>query len=265
MTTETAQFGRALALAAERSSAAEKRRRLDDEVIATLASAGVSRTLLPTELGGRQAHPSELIDAVARTAAADASTGWCLSVSAGCKLFSGYLPEASAREMYVDPDVEIACMFAPLGVATRSAVSNGGYDATLTGRWPFTSNCLHSRWIGVGAVVRDDDRTESRPRVVFLPADDLVIEDTWYSSGLQATGSHHVRADTTPVELARSCTFSDQPWADGPLWRMPLFTVLGPVLVAAPLGIAEAPSTRCSTRSLAPRRGRCEVTSPMTR
>ena len=140
--------------------------------------------------------------------------------------------------MYVDADIGIASMFAPIGVVTKSANSAGGFDATLTGRWPFVSNCLHSRWIGVGALIREGDETQRRPRVVFLAAEDLVIEDTWRSIGLQATGSHHVRADATPVDLARSCTFSDSAWADGPLWRMPLFTVLGSVLVAAPLGIA---------------------------
>ena len=191
----------------------------------------------PNLVGGRPIR-AKLIDAVARTAAADASTGWCLSVSAGCKLFSGYIPEGAARELFVDPDVEIAGNFAPVGVATRSTGPDGGFDAILTGRWPFTSNCLHSRWIGVGAVIRDDHGTEPRPRIVFVPTEDLVIEDTWYASGLQATGSHHVRADATPIELERSCTFSDQAWADGALWRMPMFTVLGTVLAAAPLGIA---------------------------
>ena len=227
-----------LGLVAARSASAAQNRRLDDDVIAAVAHAGINRTLLPTELGGRSAHPADLVEAVARVAAADGSTGWCTGITAACNLFGGYVSEDAARDMFLDPDVGLAGMFAPTGVVTKTARADGGIDATLTGRWPFTSNCLHSRWIGVGALIRDDQGTEPLPRMVFLSPEDLVIEDTWHSTGLQATGSHHVHADKAPVDLARSCTFFDGPWAEGPLWRMPMFTVFGPVLVAAPLGIA---------------------------
>jgi alkylation response protein AidB-like acyl-CoA dehydrogenase len=241
MTTSTAEFDGVLALAAERSAASEQMGRLDPDVVAALAHAGVNRALLPAALGGREAHPRELIDAVARIAAADGSTGWCVSISAGCNLFAGYVSEPAARDMYVDPDVGLAGMFAALGVATTTAHTGRGVATTLTGRWPFASNCLHSRWIVLGSVVRDEQgTTEPMPRMIIVPTEDLVIEDTWRSAGLRATGSHHVRADDVPIDLARSCTFAGRSWADGPLWRMPMFTVLGSVLVAAPLGIARA-------------------------
>ena len=227
-----------LGLVAARSASAAQNRRLDDDVVAAIAHAGIGRTLLPVELGGRGIPPGDLVEAVAQVAAVDGSTGWCTGITAACNLFGGYVSEDAAREMYVDPDVGLAGMFATAGVVTKRARLDGGIDATLTGRWPFTSNCLHSRWIGVGALIQDDEGTDPIPRMVFLPSEDLVIEDTWDSAGLRATGSHHVRADNTPVDLARSCTFFDRAWADGPLWRMPMFSVFGPVLVAAPLGIA---------------------------
>ena len=241
MTTSTAEFDGVLELAAERSAAAEQMGRLDPDVVAALASAGVNRALLPAALGGREAHPRELIDAVARIAAADGSTGWCVSISAGCNLFAGYVSEEAARDMYVDPDVGLAGMFAAMGVVTTTARTGRSVTATLTGRWPFASDCPHSRWIVLGAVVRDEQgTTEPMPRMIVVPTEDLVIENTWHSAGLRATGSHHVRADDVQIDLARSCTFAGRSWADGPLWRMPMSTVLGSVLVAAPLGIARA-------------------------
>ena len=91
MTTDTAEFDAVLALAAERSAAAEQMGRLDPDVVAAIARAGVNRSLLPAALGGRQAHPRELIDAVSRIAAADASTGWCVSISGGLNVFAGYV------------------------------------------------------------------------------------------------------------------------------------------------------------------------------
>lgn len=163
MTTMTAELDSALALVADRAAAAEQMRRLDDDVIAALSHAGVNRTLLPAGLGGREAHPGELVDVVARVAAADGSTGWCTAIGAVSNLFSGYVSETAAREMYANPDVGIAAMFAPTGVVTRTRAEDGGFDAILTGRWPFTSNCLHAGWIGVGALIRGEEGTERVP------------------------------------------------------------------------------------------------------
>jgi alkylation response protein AidB-like acyl-CoA dehydrogenase len=73
---------------------------------------------------------------------------------------------------------------------------------------------------------------------VFVPLADLTIEDTWATAGLRGTASDHVRADDVAVDLDRSCHFDDTPWPAGTLWRLPLFTVLVPVLAAVPLGIA---------------------------
>ena len=225
-----------LPLIAERAPLGDETRRLDDDVVAAIAAAGANRALLPAELGGHEAHPGEVVDMVAAVAAADGSAGWCTAISTGSGIFAGYIAQDAARAMYADPDVGGAGMFAALGT-----VRTVDGKTTLTGRWPFASNCLHSRWIGLGAFVENEaGDVEPIPRLVVLPYEDVTIEDTWHGGGLRATGSHHVRVDGADIDLARSCTFGDTSWPDGPLWRMPLFTVLGPVLTAAPLGIARS-------------------------
>ncbi len=80
--------------------------------------------------------------------------------------------------------------------------------------------------------------TEPSPRVVFVRLAALVIEDTWDAPGLRGTGSHHVTAADVAVEIDHSCHFGDEAWPDGALWRLPIYTVLIPVLAAVPLGIA---------------------------
>jgi alkylation response protein AidB-like acyl-CoA dehydrogenase len=72
----------------------------------------------------------------------------------------------------------------------------------------------------------------------FVPVADITIENTWDALGLRGTGSHHVTAASLPVDPARSCTFADRPWPEGPLWRLPLYLALLPRLAAVPLGIA---------------------------
>jgi alkylation response protein AidB-like acyl-CoA dehydrogenase len=225
----------ALALIGERAGSAAQAGRLDDDVVAALRATGVHRTLLPAVFGGREADPCELFDTIAQIGAVDGSAAWCTAIGAGAGVFAGYVNETHAAEIYADPDDPGAGMFAPLGVAVRDDADK----ATLNGRWPFASNCLHARWIGLGAFVEDAGGVrEPIPRLVVVPVADLQIEHTWHSAGLRATGSHHVRADSVTIDLGDSCTFADRAWPNGPLWRMPLFTVLGPVLVGAPIGVA---------------------------
>lgn len=225
-----------LDLVADRAVAAAARGRLDDEVVAALAHAGLNRAVAPAELGGTERPLIEVIDSIARIGRADGSTAWCAAISVGSGHFAGYVPEPIARRDFDDLDGGGAGMFAPAGVLQ---LDEGG-GATLDGRWPFTSNCLHSRWIGLGAMVRNAaSEQQPIPRFVIVPAGDVTIEETWTGAGLRATGSHHVRADGLRVDPDRSCTFGDRPWPAGTLWQMPLFTVLAPILAAAPLGIAE--------------------------
>jgi alkylation response protein AidB-like acyl-CoA dehydrogenase len=184
-------------------------------------------------LGGLQAPVTEMVDAVAAVSAADGSAGWCAAIGAGSNVFAGYLPEDGAREVFADPDQGNATMFAPTGLVT----ADGRYGR-LTGRWAFTSNCLHSTWAGLGTSVQQDGVAEPKPRVLFVRVGDLTIEDTWDAPGLRGTGSHHVNADDIPIDLHHSCHFGDRAWPEGVLWRLPIYTVLIPVLASVPLGIA---------------------------
>lgn len=204
--------------------------RLPDRIVQAMHDSGINRMAVPRELGGLETPVAEALDALERVAAVDASTAWCAVIGAGTNLFAGYLPEATAREVFADPDQGNATMFAPTG----RTVANGDHHL-LTGRWSFTSNCLHSQWAGLGAFVDGLDQT---PRVAFVPVSALTIENTWRSAGLRGTGSHHVSATDVPVDLDHCCTFFDDPWPSGTMWRLPIYSVLLPCLTAVPLGIA---------------------------
>jgi alkylation response protein AidB-like acyl-CoA dehydrogenase len=47
-----------------------------------------------------------------------------------------------------------------------------------------------------------------------------------------------VAAQDVDVQLDRTCRFTDTAWPDGTLWRLPIYTMLIPVLASVPLGIA---------------------------
>ena len=223
-----------LGLVAKLSEEVEAERRLPEELVLALRRTGINRLALPVALGGFEASVVETIDVFERIAAIDGSTGWCAVIGGGSNVFAGYITEAGARAVFADPDQGSATMFAPCGKLTPA-----GDRHLLSGRWPFASNVLHSGWIGLGAFVEaDSGSVDPVPRVVFVPVADVRIEDTWDALGLRGTGSHHVSVTDLEVDLDRSCTFADQPWPTGTLWRLPLHTVLFPVLTAVPMGIA---------------------------
>jgi len=225
----------ALPLVRANAEAGERSRRLPDAVTDALRATGINRMFIPTELGGLEASVVDLIDVTESIAAVDGSTAWCAVIGAGSNLFAGYLPRAGAEVVFADPDQPSATMFAPEG---RLVPVDGG--DRFSGRWPFTSNCLHSEWIGLGALPAEgSDSGPPQPvRVVFVRAAELEIEDTWDSVGLRATGSHHVVARDILVAREHHCAFGGDPWADGRLWRIPIVASFLPLLAAVPLGIA---------------------------
>ncbi len=126
----------------------ESTRRLPEAVVGAIRASGLNRLAIPSALGGRQAPVAEMVGAVEAVASVDGSAGWCAAIGAGSNVFAGYLPEDGAREVFADPDQGNATMFAPTGVVDAT---NG--HGRLSGRWAFTSNCLHSAWAGLGAVL----------------------------------------------------------------------------------------------------------------
>jgi alkylation response protein AidB-like acyl-CoA dehydrogenase len=234
---EDAQIKRAVGGILHRVQAAadeiEQSRRLPDAVVDAVRSTGINRLLIPAALGGKEAPITQVMDVMESIAAVDGSAGWCAAIGAGSNVFAGYIPATGAATVFADPDQGSATMFAPLGrvVCDRDHL-------TMSGRWPFASNCLHSTWIGLGALFHEVGGADPVHRIVFVPTADLVVEDTWDVVGLRGTGSHHVAAVKVPIEADRCTRFADRPWPVGTLWRLPIYTTLLPTLVAVPLGIA---------------------------
>jgi indole-3-acetate monooxygenase len=250
--------GAVASLVRSRADETEGERRLPDEIVVALGHTGVHRLALPAALGGLEAPVIDIVEVIEELATVDGSTAWCTAIGAGSNLFAGYITEAAARVVFRDPDQGNATMFAPYGEVVRVDGRN-----VLTGRWPFSSNCLHSVWIGLGAHVGGEDEViDPVPRLIFVPVDDVTIEDTWYALGLRGTGSHHTSVRDLVVDMDLSCRFPpEQPWAEGTLWRLPLYTVLLPMLSAVPLGIARGALDEITRQA---REGRCARRDQLT-
>jgi alkylation response protein AidB-like acyl-CoA dehydrogenase len=215
----------------DRGAEIEQAGELPPDVVAALHAVGVFRLWLPVELGGYEATPAEVLQVVQLLSAADGSTGWCAATGLASNIAGGLLTEPAARRIFSRPDVLCGGALMPGGQAARQP--DGNY--LVDGRWSFGSGVQHCDWVvGAARVVG-----ETGLLAVLMPAEAVKFLPTWQVIGLEGTGSVDYQASglVVPpehcVDLARL-----RPWPAGALWRIPLRSLLYPVLAAVPLGIA---------------------------
>jgi alkylation response protein AidB-like acyl-CoA dehydrogenase len=237
----------------------ERTRRLPMPLVEAMARAGLFRLWIPRALGGEETDPMTLVRVIEAISQVDGATGWCLMIGSLYGLFGGCLPAAAAHEIYGrDPLVITGGAFRSAG---QAIAVDGGYR--VTGRWAFGSGCQHSVWIVGGCRIFDGDQprfgADGTPavRILFFPAADCEILDTWQSVGLRGTGSHDYAVTDLFVPAARSLSFREPPVQTGPLYALPVIALFAAGIAAVPLGIArhavdmltELASTKVAVRS----------------
>src|SRR5207249_3544047 len=123
--------------------------------------------------------------------------GWCAMIGSDSGLYSAFLDQGVAREMFPRLDMIMAGLVYPTGRAERVA---GGYR--VTGRWTFGSGCTHCDWLAGGCLVYDNGRPVSVDgnlpewRVVIAPPAGYTIPGTRGTPGPGGRGSPHHEAPT---------------------------------------------------------------------
>ena len=255
----------------ERAEKTEGLRRLPEETVSELREAGLFRLLQPARHGGSELGLEALVAASAELGRACGSTAWCHGVLGVHAFMLGLFPAAAQQEVYgASPDALIAACFAPSGTATPAPE---GYR--LRGRWSFASGCDHAQWIAVSAPTG----VEALPgvpdlRSFLVPRSDFRIEDNWFVAGLRGTGSKDVAVDDVLVPAHRTLSLVDAALGrapglaanPAPLYRLPLFSVLGLALAGPAVGIArgalEAWRERTRARQLAYTGAKLAVQAP---
>ena len=218
----------------------ERGRRLPHSLVEKLRNCGFFSLWLAKDFGGPELSLVDFVRVVEALARYDGSVAWCVSVAATYSLFSGFLPEAVARRIFVDDRAAVAGSLVPLG---KAEVVEGGYR--VTGRWSYGSGITHSEWVLGCCVVHDSDGPRKGPdgtsetTIAFFPAREAEVIDTWDVGGLRGTGSHDyqvagVFVPDTHVSTGRT------PSCPTALYTMPFFTAAPPTIAAVPLGVARA-------------------------
>jgi len=222
---------------------AEAERRIPDDLLRRLMDAGLFSIYTPREFGGRDLPLPEALRVVEEVSRHDGSTGWTVALGFANALFTSVLPEASAARVLGDGSALIAG--AP-GFGVRALPAKGGYR--LSGRWRFNSGAPNADWIGVAAPLFDGDAPrmgQHGPEMVlaFLPPSDVQIIDTWYVTGLRASGTQDLYVEDVFVPDDMTGGFAipggPRPVRNCVYTNIPLFSTLG-IVQALPvcLGLA---------------------------
>jgi alkylation response protein AidB-like acyl-CoA dehydrogenase len=183
----------------------------------------------------------------------------------GGNAFASWLDPGVARDLLgADADVTIATVFAPTG--RLQPAGERGFD--IAGRWSWASGCRHAQWLLAGGFVFEGAAPRIVPergpdwRLAFFPRSRAEIVDGWDVMGLRGTGSNDIATSGVRVEAAHVISpFFEPARQDGPLWRLPFFTLAGIALVGLPLGVARRALDELA--ALAPTKGRAGSFVPL--
>ena len=173
---------------ARRALEANRLRRLPDDNLAMIRTAGLTRILQPKRCGGFEASLHEHLDAVAAIAEGCGSTGWCLGVYHAHQWLMGLYGQQAQDDVYAgSPETLLGAVLVPKGVTTLTA---GGWR--LTGTWGFCSGVHHTDWAILGALATNPATGKEDSALMLVPRRDFTVKEDWVVTGLSGTGSNSV-------------------------------------------------------------------------
>lgn len=229
---------------AAKSALIEKNRHLPQDIAEELATRGLYRMLTPSAFGGHEVDIMTFALVIERLAQADASAAWCTFISCTSALIGAYLPAEEATQLFANPAVKLAGVYAPGGRATRT-VRDGVPGFLVSGRWNWGSGSRNADYITGGCLILDADgkpelTSTGRPNVqsMVFSAEQVTIADTWHTVGLCGTGSNEFAVEGVFVPASRSASLVVDTPLPGPLYKFPVFGVLGLGIATVALGNA---------------------------
>ncbi|MCI5048496.1 MAG: hypothetical protein MRY59_13430 [Aquisalinus sp.] len=226
----------------EKAQSFEDLRYLPSDTAKEMASAGLFRLLTPEYLGGLEVTPAQFSEILQLVSQGDASAGWCTMIADTAALVGAYLPEETAREVFSDPDVILAGIFAPMGKAVQD-----GKNYIVNGTWQWASGSMNCDWLSGGALIMEDGNPRLLPngmpdsRMMIFSRSDVELIDTWHVAGLKGTGSGDMSVSNVAVPVERSVSLLiDKPVVESPLYVFPVFGLLALGIASVAVGNARA-------------------------
>jgi alkylation response protein AidB-like acyl-CoA dehydrogenase len=146
---------------------------------------GAFSLLLPERLGGVGLSLSSFARIQMEIGKGDPSMSWVLQIINGTSWISSLASDAIQDELFANGPTNVCGAYNPPGKAVRV---EGGYK--VTGAWPYSSGSRQANWAQCGILFEGDDvPTAPGISMAYIPMDQITIKDSWYVTGMQATGS----------------------------------------------------------------------------
>lgn len=176
-----------LDLVAAHAAEGRKARRIAQPVVDALTADGFFRHFTPRQYGGHAGRPQDFfLDQIA-IAERDMSTAWALGIVAVHNYQVALMAEEAQATLFADgPDAMISSSYNPVGAKAEKV--DGG--VMLSGRWGWSSGSAHCNWVLLGGVIPGEGY-----RTHLVPDTQYRIDDTWFTMGLQGTGSNDIVID----------------------------------------------------------------------
>ncbi len=210
---------------AAREAVTTASRDVSAETIAAFHTTGLLRIMQPRRYGGLQASFGLFSRVVEILAEGCAASAWIYAVLGEHQWIIACMPEQAQDDVWGENSVAVAS--SSLAPRETARAMPGGWR--LSGRFPFSSGCLHAQWAIIGA--RCEDASGHAPtRYLLVPMHQIEIIDDWEVLGLRGTGSRSLMLNDVFVPAHRGVLLRDlydgtTPGAlvhpDYPLLRMP--------------------------------------------
>lgn len=163
----------------------EKKRSPTDKAAKALLDNGLLSLILPKRLGGSGLSTTDFSKVQIEIAKGDPSISWVMQIINGTTWVASLSSDAIQDTLFKDGPVPICGAYNPPGKAKKV---DGGW--IVNGKWPYTSGSRQSKWAQSGVVLEGyEGPVVPGIYMVYIPLEELVIEDTWYVTGMQGTGS----------------------------------------------------------------------------
>tara|TARA_B110000438_G_scaffold287522_1_gene319922 strand:+ start:1352 stop:2551 length:1200 start_codon:yes stop_codon:yes gene_type:complete len=227
---------------AERRAKTYDLRRLPDENVADIVSAGLIKGCQPKRGGGYELPFGAQTSAGMEIAKHCGSSAWIVSVCGTHHWMIGkFAPEAQDDVWGKNPDAISASAFASAYQETKKV--DGGFK--VSGHWMFSSGINACDWcIIVGRIPREN----GPPNAWFMlvPKEEYEIQDNWRTVGLRGTGSNDLIIKDAFIPEHRTIGMVEINSLDTPgtagnpnsVYRMPLHGVINYCVSAPALGLA---------------------------
>jgi 3-hydroxy-9,10-secoandrosta-1,3,5(10)-triene-9,17-dione monooxygenase len=218
---------------------ADKARRVPDESIRELIDAQLFQILVPRRYGGFEQRFSTVLDVGLELARGCGSTAWLYCLLCNHHWILAQYPLESQAELYGGN----THAFFPQTVSGKGGGAKaveGGY--VINGQWSFATGIDFSDWVSATVSVQKENPHPLHDRINFIAkTSEGEVVDTWFTSGMRATGSRDFTLKDVFVPSRRIITQADMLGGRTPgRQALPEYVMLGApyfsVLLSAVLG-----------------------------